>query len=310
MPGGIPALVGSTGSGKSQLAESLALADPRWQLINADPFQAYRGLDIGTAKPAAERRKLYALMDVAEPTEALDAVSYAQRIGHEISLVLQAGRWPLLVGGSGFYLDALEHPHDPEPQVSQDVLLQLRARIAADAQDVLRQIHQHNPALRLPPPGDHYRIEKAWIRAFGSVTHAPARPPAIALRYYGLWAEGNTYEAMLHARLQRMLAQGWADEARRLSAQCGTDAPALRAIGYQQLAESTGPVNPALQQQILTATRQYAKRQRTWFRARAVRWFPAAIPGSSPQASMTLKGAQNLILRLLQYTDVCNTESR
>lgn len=304
MPGGIPALVGPTGCGKSAVAETLALSDSRWQLINADPFQAYRGLDIGTAKPPATRRGLYVLMDCLDPTEALDAMAYAERMRHAIAVALAGGRLPLLVGGSGFYLQALQSPHDPEPHVDPSVLQVLRRRLATEATEVWSELRTHNPQLNLHV-NDHYRLEKAWIRAFGRPVIAAAAGP-VPLRYYGLWAEGDAYEDALRLRLERMFDLGWAAEAQSLARQYGMDAPALRALGYRELAARGELVSPELRLQIATTTRQYAKRQRTWFRAQRVRWFPAGDPG----CKMTSKGAQNLILRLLQYRDACDHLSR
>lgn len=304
-PGGIPAIVGPTGSGKSTLAESLAQSDPRWRLINADPFQAYRGLDIGTAKPESTRRTLYAMMDTVEPTVALDAMTYAGQMRAEIYAVLKSGRWPLLVGGSGFYLDALEHPHDPEPTLSDADLQALRARIKLEASAVLAEIPAQPGAHTPLAVNDHYRIEKAWVRAYGCPADPATKPQAVALRYYGLWAEGDSYESTLHSRLAAMYAAGWADEARRLVTHFGAEAPALRAIGYRELATGSGKPDSTVRQRILAATRQYAKRQRTWFRAKPVRWFPAHSDGCSNPA-IRARGAQNLTLRLIQYTDVCD----
>ncbi|MFL6232397.1 MAG: tRNA (adenosine(37)-N6)-dimethylallyltransferase, partial [Thermoanaerobaculia bacterium] len=110
------AIVGATATGKSELGMALA-EELRGEIVNADALQAYRGLDIGTAKPgAADRARVpHHLVDILEPHEVYSAGEFARRAREAIAGIQERGRTPVVVGGSGFYLRALFEGLSPLP---------------------------------------------------------------------------------------------------------------------------------------------------------------------------------------------------
>jgi tRNA dimethylallyltransferase len=274
-------LAGPTASGKSALG--LELADQLDAvIINADSLQTYRDLCILTARPdaAAEARvphRLYGFLDAAERGSAAGWCALART---EIAAATSAGRLPILVGGSGLYLRALEVglaaiPQIPEPIRQQAVALH-RALGGAAFRERLAQLDPIT-AGRLPP-GDRQRLIRAFevVRATGvpiaEWQRRTERQSDYRLAAILLTPPRDRLYAACDARFVRMTEAGALDEAAAL-AERGLDPelPAMKALGLPELLSHLRGEIP-LDQAIAAAqrgTRRYAKRQMTWFRHQA-----------------------------------------
>ena len=268
------AVVGPTGSGKSDLAVSLAL-ELDGEVVNADAMQFYRGMDIGTAKiTQAERRGVpHHLLDILDVTQEASVSDFQQQARQLIGEIHARGKRAILVGGSGLYvraaLDVLEFP-GTDPQLRQ----RLEAELAAQgASALLARLHAVDPvsAGRL---SDDRRIIRALEvyeltgRPFSSFM--PQREyvqPAVQI---GLAVDREALRERLARRVYAMVDNGLLAEVRRLDAQGlreGKTAP--RALGYSQflqVIDGTATEAEAAEDTIV-ATRQFARRQLTWFRA-------------------------------------------
>ncbi|MET1020802.1 MAG: tRNA (adenosine(37)-N6)-dimethylallyltransferase MiaA [Arthrobacter sp.] len=270
----VVAVVGPTGSGKSDLAVSLAV-ELDGEVINADSMQFYRGMDIGTAKiTEAERRGVpHHLLDILDVTEEASVSDFQQQVRALIAEIHARGKRAIVAGGSGLYvraaLDVLEFPGtDPvirarlEAELESDGPAPLRARLAGVDPDSAGRL------------GDARRIIRALEvfeltgRPFSSFM--PARQyfqPAVQI---GLEVDREQLRERLARRVHTMVENGLLDEVRKLDAaglRLGRTAP--RALGYSQfLKVLDGGSEPALAaEETITATRQFARRQLTWFRA-------------------------------------------
>lgn len=268
----LPAVVGPTAAGKSALA--LALAEcVGAAVVSVDSRQIYRGFDVGTAKPtAAERARVpHFGVDVADPHERWNAARWADACDGWIAECDAAGRAPLLVGGTGLYFRALASPLFAEPEMDPHRRRALAAALAPLATDELRRW-----TAVLDPRRAHLQraqllrsVEVALLTGarISDLHAAHARPARYALRYLVV-DPGEGLTARIPARTDAMLAAGWVDEVRALAERVTDDAPAWQASGYGALlAHVRGRLPPdAARARIVIGTRQYAKRQRTWFR--------------------------------------------
>ena len=268
------AVVGPTGSGKSDLAVNLAL-ELDGEVINADAMQFYRAMDIGTAKiTMAERRGVpHHLLDILDVTQEASVSDFQHQAREVIDDIHARGKRAILAGGSGLYvraaLDILEFPGtDPE----------LRARLEADHAQL------GTPALldRLrtvdPASADRVSDARRIIRAL-EVHELTGRPFSSFMprrEYYqpavqvGLGVDREVLRDRLASRVHRMVASGLLEEVRLLDARgLRRGKTASRALGYSQflrVIDGTSTVSDAAEETIL-ATRQFARRQLTWFRA-------------------------------------------
>ncbi len=294
----VVAVVGPTAAGKSDLAVELALRCDG-EIINADSMQLYRGMDIGTAKlTVAERRGVpHHLLDIWEPTHPADVASYQRLARAEIERLLDAGRTPILVGGSGLYvraaLDTFDFPGtDP----------QLRARLEEELQQVgsaalharLAAVDPQAAAAILP--GNGRRIVRALevVELTGSFS---ARMPEHNAVYdvVFLGVDRADLDERILLRTRRMRDAGFVDEVRALAAAGLREGrTASRALGYAQvLAWLDGELGDeqAAFDETVRATRRFVRRQRSWFRRDPrIAWLPVGgePPGSSPGGSSEL----------------------
>lgn len=278
LPGGdarpVIAVVGPTGSGKSDLGVSLALK-LGGEVINADAMQFYRGMDIGTAKISVpERRGVpHHLLDIMEVTEEASVSRFQEQARGLISDIQARGRYPILVGGSGLYvraaLDVLEFP-GTDPGLRAD----LERELDADGLEALRARLREVDPVSADRLGDGRRVVRALEvhrltgRPFSSFM--PSREyfqPAVQL---GLTIERGLLHRRLAARVDRMVEQGLLAEVRSLAAQGLREGrTAGRALGYSQFLQVLDGESTVAQaaEQTVVATRQFARRQLTWFRA-------------------------------------------
>jgi tRNA dimethylallyltransferase len=279
----LPPLVvicGPTAVGKTALAMQLADHYPV-EVISADSRQLYRLMDIGTAKPtAAEQARIpHHLLDLLWPDEEFDAARYAQLAAGAIAGVLERGNLPLLVGGTGLYIRALTEGLVDVPAADPELRAKLQRQGAREGAPALhRRLATVDPqAAAVLHPNDLVRIVRALevFELSGEPLSVRQRAHGFRERRYRLLKIGLTLErAELYRRIDQraatMFDEGLVDETRALlAAGYAPELKSLRTIGYREAVRLLqGGCSPAtaladLQQ----ATRRYAKRQLTWFRA-------------------------------------------
>ncbi|BCW70418.1 tRNA dimethylallyltransferase [Arthrobacter sp. NicSoilB8] len=288
------AVVGPTGSGKSDLAVSLAL-ELDGEVINADSMQFYRGMDIGTAKITdAERRGVpHHLLDILEVTEEASVSAFQQQARALIGDIHGRGKRAILAGGSGLYvraaLDILEFP-GTDPEIRRRLEMELETAGPGALRERLEAVDPVS-AGRL---GDARRIIRALEvfeltgRPFSSFM--PAREyfqPAVQI---GLDVDRELLRERLARRVEAMVAKGLLEEVRRLDAaglRHGKTAP--RALGYAQFLRVLDGGSSLAQatDETIIATRQFARRQLTWFRADPrVHWLDWQDPDLAARAAV------------------------
>ncbi|HVA58685.1 MAG: tRNA (adenosine(37)-N6)-dimethylallyltransferase MiaA [Gemmatimonadaceae bacterium] len=265
-------IAGPTAAGKSAVA--LWLAERHGgSIISADSRQLYVGFDVGTAKPTADERARvpHLGVDILDPTTRYSAAAWAADAERWLAEIAGGGRVPLVVGGTGFYLRALFGPLFEAPELDGARRTALATALAEVPLAELRRWCE-----RLDPSRAHLgrtqllrAIEVALLtgRRVSDLHRELARPPRWRARYL-LVDPGPVLAGRVAARVDAMLAGGWLDEVRGLAARVPAGAAAWNATGYRvmrSLAAGTESLAHA-RELVITETRQYAKRQRTWFR--------------------------------------------
>ncbi len=275
----IIAVVGATASGKSALGIRLAKA-LEGEIVSCDSAQVYRGMDIGTAKVTAEERAAvpHHLIDVADITEQFSAGSFSELASAAVDDIAARGKVPLLVGGTGLYVDALtagnlKNEADSDPRVRAE-LMQKAADEGAEALHAYLKSIDPKSAAEIHP-NNVKRVARALeIFLVTGKTKTELNAVAPTPRYERLLLILDTPDrAAIYERIDRrvdeMLAAGLLDEAERLWKSGLADTPtASQSIGYKELFPYfNGLVNlDSAVEKIKQATRNYAKRQLTYFR--------------------------------------------
>ena len=286
------AIVGPTASGKSELALRIATAFSG-EIVNCDALQLYRGFDIGTAKtPVADRRGIpHHLLDVLDPQTSFSAGDYARAAREVIAGISSRGHLPLVVGGTGFYLRGLLEGLPSLPGRDEPLRERLSAREQRHPGSLHRLLRRLEPsaAARIHPR-DVQKVTRALeIRLLtGTALPAPstARPlDGFRLLLLGLAPERSLLAAAIADRTKQMFQGGLLEEVSGLLQHglSGEEKP-FESLGYKQaLAHLRGQVS--LEQALESTeieTRQYAKRQLTWFRRDSrIVWFSGF--GSDPK---------------------------
>ncbi|MBC7894185.1 MAG: tRNA (adenosine(37)-N6)-dimethylallyltransferase MiaA [Cytophagaceae bacterium] len=265
-------IAGPTGAGKSAVAMRLAASAPV-TIISADSRQVYRHFDIGTAKPTpAERAAVpHALIDMVDPAERISAARWADAATVAIDAARAVGRIPLVVGGTGLYLRALFDPLFKEPPLDAQARAVLGRELAErDTEDLRQEVKAVDPARAHLGRTQLLRAIE-MVRLTGeTITSWHARVPR-ETRFtpaYLIVDPGPSLAARLAARTDAMLAAGWVEEVRNLVTSVPEEAPAWNATGYDAVRQVVrgGLTLEAAHERVVIRTRQYAKRQRTWFR--------------------------------------------
>jgi tRNA dimethylallyltransferase len=278
-------VVGPTAAGKSALAVALA-ERLGGEVVSADAFAVYRGLDIGTAKPEPDdrRRVPHHLIDIADPRERYSAGMFVRDADAAIADIRARGRTPVVVGGTMFYVRSLLRGLFPEPPKDDALRRALEAEWRRDPAAVRDRLAALDPeaAVRVAP-ADRQRVLRAVEVA--TVAGRPmtalwrehplpdARHPA---RLLGIAPPRPDLHATIAARVESMFARGLHDEVRGLlEAGVPREAHALKAIGYREcvrVLDGEWTVEQA-RERTTAATRQLAKRQVTWLRGTAgIEW--------------------------------------
>lgn len=269
------AVVGPTATGKSDLALDLA-ERLDGEIVNSDASQFYRGMDIGTAKlPVDERRSIpHHQLDTLDVTDEATIARYQSEARRDVDDILARGRTPIVVGGSGLYVRAALDVLDIPP-TDPDVRAKYEARLGFEGADALyRELVALDPKAAegiLPTNGRRVVRALEVIELTGQPFSSTA-PTKIFLKptiLLGLHADTHVLIERIEQRVERMWQQGLIDEVRELEKQgLRRGRTASRAIGYSQaLAQITGDLSEEdAKIDTAIATRQFARRQRAWFR--------------------------------------------
>ncbi len=282
-------ICGPTASGKTALAAELALRFGG-EVVSADSMQVYRRMDIGTAKPTqSEQRGVpHHMIDVAEPEENYSVARYVADAVPIVDGILARGKLPIIAGGTGLYIDHLVAGRQFAPfQPDSGLRPQLQARARQEGLPALyAQLAQVDPdAAGSIHPNDEKRIIRAlevFLSTGKPLSQHDRESRALPSRYTPLtivlnFAQRPHLWERIDRRVDQMMAQGLEGEVRALlESGIPPDCTAMQAIGYKELAaaiRSGLPVQSGAEE-VKLRSRQYAKRQLTWFRRnRDARWF-------------------------------------
>lgn len=295
-------ICGPTAAGKSALA--LALCERfGGAIVSADSRQVYRGFDVGTAKPTpAERAAVpHFGLDVADASERYSAARWAQAAEGWLADAAASGRTPVVVGGTGLYVRALVAPIFEEPPLDAARRSALQPVLAVLSTDELRRwVRSLDPARAHLGRTQLLRAAEVALLLGARVSDLHvrhARAPRWDARYLVVDPGGVLADA-IERRVRAMLAAGWAAEVARLIREVPADAPAWNASGYRvirRMVEGEAAEEAAVGL-VAIETRQYAKRQRTWFRhqlpAQRVTRLDPRSPHALEAASRWWEGAE------------------
>ncbi|MGV8082599.1 MAG: tRNA (adenosine(37)-N6)-dimethylallyltransferase MiaA [Coriobacteriia bacterium] len=275
----VVAVVGPTAVGKTSFAEKLAVLSGG-EIVSADSMQVYRGMDIGTAKPPVEERRVpYHCLDIADPREAYSAALFQRAARSAIAGIAARGRVPVVVGGTGLYvraaLDALDFAPGDSTSPERRAYERFAAENGPEALHALLQERDPGSAAVIHP-NNVRRVIRALEFADKGESYAETRSRFTVRRslydtvFFGLTMERSLLYERIDARVDEMMRLGLLGEVERLlAAGVPTDSTAMQAIGYKELAdvvEGRAELAEAVAA-IKQASRRYAKRQLTWFRA-------------------------------------------
>lgn len=272
-------VVGPTASGKTRMGVALAqLLDG--EVVSVDSMQIYRRMDIGTAKPTPEEMEgvPHHMIDVAEPEENWSAARYVELATQCVEDIFRRGKRPILVGGTGLYMDALVSGRGFAVQ-STGWRQKLQALVAAEGMTSLREkLREVDPAAyeRIQPADEKRTIRalEVWYETGKTITQhnleTQRQPPRYQAVTIGLnFQERPWLWRRIDQRVDEMMALGLAEEVKALlDSGIPRDCTAMQAIGYKELAAAVtgqGDLATAVAE-VKLRTRQYAKRQLTWFR--------------------------------------------
>lgn len=263
-------IVGETASGKSALAMEIARRFGG-EIICADAMTVYRGFNIGTAKPSEIdlANVPHHLLDVADPAAGFNVAAFQRLASGAMSDIWSRGRLPILVGGSGLYIDSVLY--DYELKLSPNL----------DERDVLNTMELAElltlaVSRELDISGVDARNKRRVIRLIenGGVAsaRAPLRPHTCIV---GMHIERNELESRVKQRVERMLVAGLENEVRGLSEKYSWDSEPMKSIGYREWREYFAGQQSLdeTEERIVRSTMQLAKKQRTWFkRNNSIQW--------------------------------------
>lgn len=280
-------IAGPTASGKTALAVALA-KEVNGEVVSCDSMQVYKRMDIGTAKPTAEEMQgiPHHMIDVAEPDEDFSVSRYCEMAAPIVDGILARGKTAIIAGGTGLYMDSLIRGNAFAPFPSTGIREKLEAQADREGMEsMLNWLHSIDPeaASRLHL-SDRKRIIRAlevYLETGETITEHNRRTQAIPSRYRPLWlgldfAQRSELYSRIDQRVGLMLEMGLLEEIQDLLASgIPAKATAMQAIGYKEMAAALrgdGDVDAAAGE-IKLRSRQYAKRQLTWFRRNpAAKW--------------------------------------
>ncbi len=304
--------MGPTASGKTELALRWAKAHGG-EIVSADSRQVYKHLSVGTAKPQGQwtpelyrvSNIPYHLVDIIEPDQTFTAADFVRRAGEKIAEIRVRGATPILVGGTGLYLKAFSEGLAPLPPRDEAVRAELlefaekqgRPALHAQLQKVDPVAAEHIPAnniQRVLRALEVYRLTKKPLSQWHSEHQAQASQQS-PLTFYGIDLPLKELHQRIEVRCAAMLENGMIEETQALMKQgVPPEAPGLTGLGYPRVIAYLKKelTRENLLKLLIQDTRQYAKRQRTWFRHQAeVQWNPPSLNFSYGGSSAEARGA-------------------
>jgi tRNA dimethylallyltransferase len=263
-------IVGETASGKSALA--MALAERfNGELICADSWTVYKGFDIGTAKPSSEERVLvpHHLLDVAEPVEGFSAAVFQRLAKQAIPEIVSRGNLPILVGGTGLYVDSILYDYSFLPKSDPKGRAELNMKS-------LDELILRTQELGLNTEGIDLRNKRRVIRL---IENEGERPTKRSIRnntlVLGMKVERGALGQRVTTRVDSMFAAGLENEVKQLARIYGWEAEAMKGIGYREWRPYFAGTQTleVTREKIIKSTMDLAKKQRTWFRRNnSIQW--------------------------------------
>ena len=281
-------ITGPTATGKTALGVALAMR-LNGEVVSADSMQIYRGMDIGTAKPTVEEMGgvPHHMLDVADPGESFSAAKYAQMASYCVEDIRARGKIPIIVGGTGLYIDGLVRGTDyaaapSDPAVRRQIEAEYDALGGEAFRSKLATVDPDRAAIL--HPRDKKRLVRSWeVYALTgkTITWHDQQSRLVKPRYSAFtvaldFADREALYARIDTRARAMFDRGLVEEVRRLLAS-GLDekSTAMQAIGYKEVAaylRGACTLDEAIDQ-VCRSSRRYAKRQLTWLRSReGIRW--------------------------------------
>lgn len=273
--GPIVFIVGETATGKSDLAVRIA-KQHNGEIVSADSWVVRTNVDIGTAKPSKQqlREIKHHMIDVIDAGEAYSAARYKREAETSIRNIAKKGKLPIVVGGTGLYIDALLYDFSFLPPAEPET------RKYLNSQSLSNLIEQAESA-GLPLGEIDTRNKRRVIRLIETNGAAAERkPPRPNVCIIGLLLNAEDREARIAHRVDNMLASGLEQEVQQLYLQYGWDCEALKGIGYSEwrLYFEDKQTLEITRQRIIKDTLQLAKRQRTWFkRNKSIHWYATPV---------------------------------
>lgn len=266
-------ILGPTGIGKSHLAIKVA-ERLSGEIISGDSMQVYRGMDIGTAKVSAEEQKAipHHLIDIRDPKEEYSVVDFCQEAKQKIEEIIKRNKVPIIAGGTGLYLQALLEGYDfsdaPEDKDFRDRLFLVEEE---NPGELYRELEEKDPetALKIEP----HNIRRV-IRALENIKHGTKLSNQKKEQWVnsswviGLRTDREKLYHRINQRVETMINEGWIEECEKLLSAFSLSDTALQAIGYREIFDGLkkGLEPMELIERIQQRTRQFAKRQLTWYR--------------------------------------------
>ncbi len=273
------AIVGTNASGKSSLGVELALRFNA-EIVSADSRQVYRGMDLGSGKitPAGMRGVPHHLLDVCEPGDFFSMADFQRLAYAAIDDILARGRVPMLVGGTGLYVDSVTQGYelsDTAPDLAYRDELEKRS-----TEELYRMLLDLVPDADVDPANRNRVMRRLEKLHDGDCAQPSARPRYETLKIGVSW-DRETLKKRIDERLDRRTAQGMIDEVRTLRARGASDEFLLKlGLEYRYITEYlTGrwPTEDEMLHELSLAIKRFAKRQMTWFkRDKSIHWLDMA----------------------------------
>ncbi len=276
------AIVGPTASGKTSFAVEVAEV-LGGEILCMDSTTIYRGFDIGSSKPSAKDRERvpHHLVDILDPMEPFSAYHFVSQAEEIISDIVSRQRLPIIVGGTYFYLRALQFGMYPGPVIPAEVIEAIENEYFDDetlnTQRMHRDLAQKDPAAaEAIHPNDRYRLIRALavLRTTGQLPSSLRAAPRNESQSKRIWMKyaiavsRNVLTQAITRRTERLLKEGLVEETRKLHEKF-PQARALQSIGYAESVQflQRRLTEKQLRQEVIEKTRQLAKRQITWLRS-------------------------------------------
>lgn len=271
----VVAIVGPTGSGKTEWAKILA-AKFSGKVISVDSRQIYKGMDIGTAK---DKSFSQAMIDLVEPSAKFTLSDYQKQANGLINQYLQMKTLPILAGGTGLYLDAVIYGY-VIPKLNEESLKLRKSLEKLSPEELIKKLKAIDPesAEKIDPKNLRRIIRALEVSMLSKLpfsTQQQKRKPQFETLIIGIDVPRETLYAKIDARVEQMIKEGLVEEVRKLFERYPADLPALNTIGYKEIIDYfKGRMDlKEAKEKIKLNTHDYVRRQDTWFRRnKDIKW--------------------------------------